>query len=99
MNQMQVMEFDEEMMQVEWYFQPNYELEDPNERLVDELIYGTGAEEEEEVNGGIQMKAVHKVSEEMATEKDDGVKEVIEAVSTVEMKAVHEESEEEAIGK
>ena len=43
MNQMQVMEFDEEMMQVEWYFEPNYEYENPNERLVDELIYGSGA--------------------------------------------------------
>ena len=74
MNQMQVMEFDEEMMQVEWYFEPNYELEDPNEGLVDELIYGAEAEEEEGVNGDIPMKAVHKESEEKTTEKDDIVK-------------------------
>ena len=44
------------------------------------------------------MKAVHGESEEKATEKNVGVKKVIEAISTVEMKAVHGESEEKATG-
>ena len=59
MNQKQVMEFDELMMQGEWYFEPNYEFEIPNEGLVDALIYGSGAEEKEGKNGDIEMKTFY----------------------------------------
>ena len=46
MNQKQIMEVDELRIQEEWYFEPNYEFEIPNEVLVDALIYDSGAEEE-----------------------------------------------------